>query len=188
MRASLGSLVLVVAAVGLAQDKPLSQAELAKKPMYERLLKDGDAKKAAELQRSYDKALNAEDWAEAKKSAQALLELRIDQQGPDHYEVIDAKQLMKDVEIQAKLTSDERKNLADTHQQNQQSFQLYQQGQYAKAAQLGERIVATRKKVLGENHPLYASSLVNLAVLYQSMGEDVKAEPLLGCPWRFWRV
>ena len=38
-----GSNVIVLASLSLAQEKPLSQPELAKKPMYERLLK-GDVR------------------------------------------------------------------------------------------------------------------------------------------------
>ena len=35
-----------------------------------------------------------------------------------------------------------------------------------------------RKQSLGEKHPDYATSLNNLAMLYQDMGDYVKAEPL----------
>jgi CHAT domain-containing protein/Tfp pilus assembly protein PilF len=51
-------------------------------------------------------------------------------------------------------------------------------GEYAKAEPLYLQAKEIRKKVLGENHPNYASSLHNLAGLYKSMGEYAKAEPL----------
>ena len=57
-------------------------------------------------------------------------------------------------------------------------------GDYAKAEPLYRQALEIRKKVLGENHPDYADSLNNLAVLYQAMGDYAKAEPLSRRPWR----
>jgi tetratricopeptide (TPR) repeat protein len=51
-------------------------------------------------------------------------------------------------------------------------------GENAKAEPLYLQAKEIQKKVLGENHPLYATSLNNLAELYNSMGEHAKAEPL----------
>jgi tetratricopeptide (TPR) repeat protein len=43
---------------------------------------------------------------------------------------------------------------------------------------LYKEALAIRKKVLGENHPDYATSLNDLAVLYYTMGNYTAAEPL----------
>ena len=43
-------------------------------------------------------------------------------------------------------------------------------GDYAKAEPLFRQALEIRKRALGENHPDYASSLNNLAVLYQRHG------------------
>jgi Flp pilus assembly protein TadD len=168
---------LLLTGVCLSAQEPKAE-DLAKLPPYERMLKGDDAKKAEELQKSYNKYLNAEDWAEAKKFAQALIDFRTQKQGADHYEVTNANQLLKNVEIRAQLTPQERKALAEADQQNQQLVALDQQGQFVRAAQLGQRILTTRKKLLGENHPDYAESLNNLALLYDLMGDSAKAEPL----------
>ena len=40
------------------------------------------------------------------------------------------------------------------------------------------RALEIRKKVLGEAHPRYAASLANLALVYQSVGDFLRAEPL----------
>jgi len=61
---------------------------------------------------------------------------------------------------------------------NQQAFELYQQGKYSEAIPLAERALAIRKKVLGDNHPNVATSLNNLAALYESQGRYSQAEPL----------
>ncbi|MBC6418765.1 MAG: tetratricopeptide repeat protein, partial [Prochloron sp. SP5CPC1] len=41
------------------------------------------------------------------------------------------------------------------------------------------RVLAIIKKELGANHPFTATSLNNLAALYQAMGRYTEAEPLL---------
>jgi CHAT domain-containing protein len=56
---------------------------------------------------------------------------------------------------------------------------LYEsQGKYAKAEPMHLEARDIRKRVLGVEHPLYATSLNNLALLYKSQGESEKAEPL----------
>jgi len=68
--------------------------------------------------------------------------------------------------------------LAEAEQLNEQVIQLINQGQYATAIPLAERALAIRKKVLGNEHPLVATSLDNLATLYQSQERYSEAEPL----------
>ncbi len=65
-------------------------------------------------------------------------------------------------------------------QLNQQGIQLYQQGNFVPAIQVFEKARKMAKEALGEDNPDYGNSLSNLAVLYQSMGENTKAEPLFG--------
>ena len=63
-------------------------------------------------------------------------------------------------------------------QLNSRMVTLYQQGKYAEAIPLAERAVTLARRHLGEEHPYYATSLNNLAVLYTSMGRYEDAEPL----------
>jgi len=51
-------------------------------------------------------------------------------------------------------------------------------GDYARAEPLYRQALEIRRKVLGEQHPDYAASLNNLAVLYESMDDYARAEPL----------
>ncbi len=175
---------LVVSAVigfgGLswAQEVPRTQDELAKLPIYKRVLDDTDSTNANELGKRYDEALSSENWEEARKCAQALLELRINKQGADHYEVIDARQLLDDLEILLKLTTEERSQLRDAARQEQQMGTLYREGQYAKAIEIGQQVLTTRKLLLGENHPAYADSLSYLGNQYLAIGDYPSAEKL----------
>ena len=61
---------------------------------------------------------------------------------------------------------------------SQQVVQLYQQGQYAAAMTLAERAVKLARKRWGNQHPNVATSLNNLAGLYESQGRYGEAEPL----------
>src|SRR5260221_2057366 len=65
----------------------------------------------------------------------------------------------------------------DAARLNQQALELYQQGKAAEAIPLAERALEIRKRVLGENHPDYAKSLINLAELYMSVSYYEQAEP-----------
>ena len=64
------------------------------------------------------------------------------------------------------------------HQPQQPGGALPSQGQYAKAEPLYERALAIWEKALGPEHPDVATSLNNLAVLYDDQGQYAKAEPL----------
>ncbi|MCA2701396.1 MAG: tetratricopeptide repeat protein [Microcystis sp. M179S2] len=55
---------------------------------------------------------------------------------------------------------------------------MYQQGKYNEAIPLAEQALAISKQQLGDNHPLTAQSLNNLAGLYESQGRYSEAEPL----------
>ena len=51
-------------------------------------------------------------------------------------------------------------------------------GDYTKAEPLLRQAMETRRRVLGEDHSVYANSLNNLAGLYMEKGDYPKAEPL----------
>ena len=56
---------------------------------------------------------------------------------------------------------------------------LFKQGKYQEAIPLAEKAIELAKRVYGPEHPNTATSLNNLAELYDYMGEHAKAEPLL---------
>ena len=68
--------------------------------------------------------------------------------------------------------------LAEADRLEQQVIWLFQQGQYAEAIPLTERIVAIRKRVQGPQHPQVAGAIDSLASLYYSLGRYDQAEPL----------
>ena len=53
-----------------------------------------------------------------------------------------------------------------------------EQGDYARAEPLYRQAMEIQKRILGENHPDYATSLNGLAALYEPQGDYAQAEPL----------
>ena len=77
------------------------------------------------------------------------------------------------------LTEEQQRLASEATTANEKLLALYQQGKFAEAAAVGERVLELRKQAFGEEHPDYASSLNNLAAQYESMGELARAKPLL---------
>ena len=61
---------------------------------------------------------------------------------------------------------------------NDSLIHYYKTADYGKGIIVGEKALIASKKEFGENHPDYATSLNNVAFLYESMGLYAKAEPL----------
>jgi CHAT domain-containing protein/Flp pilus assembly protein TadD len=61
---------------------------------------------------------------------------------------------------------------------NQAGMQAYQAGDYQKAIEIFEKAKVQAEKEFGSTHPDYATSLNNLALLYQAKGDYAQAEPL----------
>ncbi len=59
-----------------------------------------------------------------------------------------------------------------------QYMQLYQEGRYAEAVRVAEKVLAARERLFGPDHPDTATTLNDLGLLYDTMGDYAKAEPL----------
>ncbi len=57
-------------------------------------------------------------------------------------------------------------------------------GDHAAALPLFRQALEIRRTALGEDHPDYATSLNNLAALYQAMGDHAAAYPSSARHWR----
>src|SRR5215471_9965033 len=73
---------------------------------------------------------------------------------------------------------DKDPSIHEARQLYAQVVQLYGQGRYKEAISLAQRALAITEKAFGPEHRDVASSLNNLAVLYDSTGAYAKAEPL----------
>ncbi|MDP1563453.1 MAG: tetratricopeptide repeat protein [Pirellulaceae bacterium] len=80
--------------------------------------------------------------------------------------------------LPAPLTKGQKAELAIAAQRNNQAFELFQAGKRLEALPLLEEALAIQSKVLGKEHPDYANSLNNLAILQHYMGRYELALPL----------
>ncbi|HWY92716.1 MAG TPA: tetratricopeptide repeat protein [Chthoniobacterales bacterium] len=70
---------------------------------------------------------------------------------------------------------------ADDHspaELKRQIDELYREGKFREAIPLAEKVVFLTKRAKGEEHPDTATSLNDLAELYEAVGDYTKAEPL----------
>ena len=79
----------------------------------------------------------------------------------------------------AALSESAKQAAAVATKQNSELMQLYRERKFIEATRVGASILEIRKRVLGESHPDYATSLNNLAMLYRAQGHSGKAELLL---------
>jgi len=84
--------------------------------------------------------------------------------------------LLASLALLAPAMADDRQDLAAL---NKRVVSLYGQGKYAEAIPLAERAVKLAEATYGPDHPSTATSLDNLAVLYDTQGRYAEAEPLL---------
>ena len=61
---------------------------------------------------------------------------------------------------------------------NQEVLELHSTGQYGHAVMIAEAALKVAEQNVGRNHPDVATSLNNLASLYNDQGDYTKAEPL----------
>jgi tetratricopeptide (TPR) repeat protein len=119
-----------------------------------------------------------EDWQPARQAREGVLATRTKLYGEKDWRVTDARLALEQTIRLSQLDAAQRRELARATSMNQEVVRLYEERQFGNATELSENVLAIRKKVLGEAHRQYAESLNNLAYLYQSRGDYVKAEPL----------
>jgi CHAT domain-containing protein/Tfp pilus assembly protein PilF len=77
------------------------------------------------------------------------------------------------------VNSDPEAIITEAEQLDRQVGQLYQEGRYAEAIAAAQQALALREQALDPTHPGIATSLNNLAVLYQAQGDYAQAEAYL---------
>ncbi|MER0205013.1 MAG: tetratricopeptide repeat protein, partial [Nitrosomonas sp.] len=76
------------------------------------------------------------------------------------------------------LTAETQAQSSELEALNEQVNTLYQQGKYDEAIEIAKKALDIAEKTLGPEHSGVATSLNNLAVLYDTQGQYAKAEPL----------
>jgi tetratricopeptide (TPR) repeat protein len=117
-------------------------------------------------------------WKEEVKYRRVVVEACQALRGDRYFRTVDARWELAEAQAQQKRSPAQRAALARARELSMQVVPLYRKGQAAKAAPLMKQALQIHKEALGEKHPLYATSLNNLAELYTSMGDPRAALPL----------
>jgi CHAT domain-containing protein/tetratricopeptide (TPR) repeat protein len=119
-----------------------------------------------------------EDFGAARQARKEVLTLRTRLHGEKDWRVTDARLDLADLELQARLDKAGRQRLRQAVALNAGVEELFRRGRAREALPLAQQALAIRREILTENHPFYALSLDNLALLYKEMGDYRKALPL----------
>jgi tetratricopeptide (TPR) repeat protein len=143
------------------------------------VLGETDARVVASLQRLARGREALDQYVKAIRLRQEVVRLQEKRLGKDHWQTTDARLALESSRRRAGMSPEEHAALLQAQADNERAAQLYKQGKFREAVQVAARALAVFRRVVGERHPDYASSLNNLALLYQKMGEHGKALPLL---------
>jgi CHAT domain-containing protein len=97
--------------------------------------------------------------------------------GAEDYRAVDDRLAWEEAQADVKRAPRQREALSRAVGLNNQAVSLYRKGQPSKAIPPARQALAIRKEVLGEKHPDYANSLINLGTLLQEMGDHKAALP-----------
>jgi CHAT domain-containing protein/Tfp pilus assembly protein PilF len=122
--------------------------------------------------------LQRDEFDAARTAWQEASTIRTQLYGKNDWRAADARQSLRDVDIRARLTVAERRELFTAEQANSQVVTLYRKGDFRHAIRFAEQAANIRRRLLGDQHPDTATSLNNLAEVYRSLGDYAKAEPL----------
>jgi len=119
-----------------------------------------------------------EDWAAARKALTEVLVIRERQPNQKDWRIADARRELADLDRRAAFDPAQRQRLQEADRLNRLQDALHSQGKFAEGIAPCRKAMEIRRELLGQNHPDYANSVNNLAVLYQNMGDYAKAELL----------
>jgi len=123
----------------------------------------------------YEEAGNIQ---QARATRKQNVELQTKLHGRNDWRATDANLALAHFELLQKLPTAQRRELADARRVNNQAENLARQGSYPAALEAAGRAAEVRKRVLGDQHRIYAASLNNMAYIYQMQGDYARAEPL----------
>jgi tetratricopeptide (TPR) repeat protein len=164
--------------VALALLAALAPAEepRSEKPPWQRLLQGFDAFQTRLLEGRLQKLQEAGKFEAALAVAEELAALRRRVQGADHWQAVDAKQVVDGVRKASRAGKEAQAKYAQRFADQRQADALIAKARYREAQPLLEGILAIRREVLGEEHPDTAASYNHLAANLNAQGRYKEAE------------
>lgn len=137
---------------------------------------------ALELADTYARLAHLHDHMErfdaAKVAAAESLRLKIKHLGEDHWQVVDARWMARDIETRQELAPNERREWSDADAAASRVASLIATRRYADAMAVMKDVPPVYRRILGAEHPLYGHSLFVLAHLFGFQGDYAQALPL----------
>jgi tetratricopeptide (TPR) repeat protein len=157
------------------------QTEVPKtaKPPWQRVLAGDDAKRVKELEAQIDELEKNAQFGEAVAPARRVVETRDRVQGADHWQTRSAIIKAVTLERVATLSRADRSDLASSLQQTDQGGSLHDKGRYGESEPIYRKVLAVRRRVLGEEHADTAASYLNLASALVNQGKYSEADSIL---------
>jgi CHAT domain-containing protein/tetratricopeptide (TPR) repeat protein len=119
------------------------------------------------------------DFVGARQAGEECLAIETRRVGAGHWQTLDARLALKDVDLLERLTPAQRQRLAEATVALHRIDQLHYQARYGEALTLAEQALKTYRELLGTNHRRTGHSLAWLGMLHQAQGNYAGAEPLL---------
>lgn len=117
-----------------------------------------------------------QDWPAARHARQEALALCLKMYGEKGWRATEGRLVLANVEVLARLSPDERRQLVEADQQTRQAAAFVQMKAFDRAISLGEQALEARRHVLGGEHRDTASTSFWLAGIYRSAGKYTRAE------------
>jgi tetratricopeptide (TPR) repeat protein len=153
-----------------------AEEPLREKPPWQRLLQGADAKKAQRLEGRLQELQEAGKFEDALAVAEELAALRTRVQGAGHWQAVSAQQAVEAVRKTSRAGKEAQAKYAQSFADQRQADALFGKGRYREAQPLLEGILATRRKVLGEEHTGTAASYNWVAYNLDRQGRYQEAE------------
>jgi CHAT domain-containing protein/tetratricopeptide (TPR) repeat protein len=118
-------------------------------------------------------------YSEALERTRELLTLRQGEPKTKSYELVDAQWLLRTMELAVTLPDSVRAELAWADSAGLRGDDLWRRGLYSEGISACQRQLEVRRRILGEEHPDVATSLVNLGDMLWAKGDTAGVEPLL---------
>ncbi len=165
----LGTLLVLPQALVVAAP-PMPEAEQPLPPWQRRL--EGEAKARAEaLQKQIEQHWRANAFAQARKPARELVELREQKQGEDHWETINARWQRKLIEQIQQQPASEQEAFARLPHLEQQATALEARRRWGEVVAQRKEILTLCRDLLGKAYPLTADAHRSLGIAYFWLGQ-----------------
>jgi tetratricopeptide (TPR) repeat protein len=135
-------------------------------------------KRLAAKQREAGRAESVEDFNTARQLRQDVLDLSVRLYGVNDWHRTDARLALIQVDVLAKLTASQRKQLREATMIHSSGKELGEKGKYREAEPLLCQALLIRQRILGEENPDTVRSRGDLAGSLNDQGKYADAEPL----------